>query len=830
MSPKSVPLHSPLSPAVRPSVLPVIRQMMLTVMLAGVLGISAAGTAGAQAPALEPIPSPNLTGATPEVRQSIQTAQKRVAGLKSQGDLEQSSAFGELGMLYLYFGFVDAAEPAFKNAVRLEERYLRAGGAPTQSPWTYYLAVSQQEQGNLKAAVHSLRAVLAQREGNLPAVLRLAGLLTELGEVEEARFLYQAALQSPLGKAAGHAGLGQLALDERNPEAAVQHFEAALEAQPEATALRYRLGMALRDAGQMERGRELLKQPGGQEVQFPDPPMIQLRLQMEGTGHQAVAGGIAARQGDLAKAIDSYRDALAAQPDDLQSRRSLATALAESGDFDGAEKEFRELLRRDPNNASAYLELGSVAISKTGNPEAGLPHLQKAVELAPEFREARVRLARILAAGGRLEESIPHLQKAAELDPRDSDGRLRLARALMEVRRTADATKEVAALLAQEPDNLDAILLGGRIHAINGNPEAAEREFSRITELSSATRDQQARAFLNMALLRQAQGRVGESIDFYGKTLKLAPDQRQALFNLAVILASNQRLKGAAELYRRLLELDPSQDDVRYRLAVTQMSRGELQDASEHFETLLRKRPRAIELITSSSLLLAELGRGSEAADRLLEAISKTRDKAPKARLKSTLGAVEIKNGHLERGLGHLRDAVDLAPEVPEVRKRYAEGLAGEKRYVQAVDEYVAYGLLAPDDTQATFAHATCLILLDRWQEAVDLLTEATRSSSDLALTHLLARLLASAPDAGVRNGERAAQVAQAVFEAARNPAHGETLAMAMAAAGRWQEALALQQRLLKEAEDANFDADFVNRVRRNLTRYEQQQIGLSDW
>ncbi len=796
-----------------------------------VLGISlpSAPAAAQTAAQLAAIPSPSLSGTTPEVRQSLRTAQERVESSKGQGGMELSNAFGELGMLYLHFGFVDAAAPAFTNAARLEAQ-AAADGSTAQGPWTYYLAVAQQEQGNLRAAASSLRAVLAQREGNLPAVLRLAGVLAELGETQEARFLYEAGLQSPLGKAAGHAGLGQLDLDERKPEEAIGHFEAALEAQPEATALRYRLGMALRDVGDMDRARELLKEPGGQEVQFPDPLMIQLRLQMEGTGHQAVAGGIAAQQGDLAKAIRSYRDAVTSQPDDLQSRRSLAKALTQSGDLDGAEKEFREIIKRDPSNASAYLELGSLAISKSGDPQAALPHLQKAVDLAPEFREARARLARVLATTGRLEDSIPHLRKVVELDPRDADGRLRLARALMETRRTDEATKEVAALLAQQPDNLDGILLSGRIHAVNGNPEAAEREFSRVKDLSSATRDQRARATLNMALLRQAQGRIQESIDFYGETLKISPDQPQALFNLAVILASNQRLKGAAELYQRLLRLDPSRTDVRYRLAVTEMGRGELKAASEHFEILVRDRPLAIELVTSSSLLLAELGRGDEAADRLLAAISKTRDKAPKARLKSTLGAVEIKNGHLERGLGHLRDAVDLAPKVPEVRKRYAEALAGEKRYAQAVDEYVAYGALAPGDDQATFAHATCLIILDRWQETVDLLSDATRSSSDLALTHLLARLLASAPEPAVRNGERAAQIAQAVFEAARNPAHGETLAMAMAASGRWQEALTLQKRLLKEAQDASFDADFIARVQRNLARYEQQQIGQSDW
>ena len=293
------------------------------------------------------VPAPNLSGMSPDIRRRIVDARSKVDTHKTNPGPVLADSYGELGKLYLHFGFVEAAEPAFENAARLD----RLSG---NSPWTYYLAVAQEEAGDLQAAAQTLRRVLAAREGNLPSVLRLARVLLELGQGAEAKFLFEAALQSPLGKAAGYAGLGQLALDARKPALAAEHFENALKEQPEATALRFSLGMAYRDLGRSDEARVLLADRDGQEVRFPDPLMIQMRLQMQGTGNPSVAGGLAAKRGEMEKAADEYRKSLEANPKDLQARRSLAATLFEMRDFNGAEKQYRIILQQDPENASAY--------------------------------------------------------------------------------------------------------------------------------------------------------------------------------------------------------------------------------------------------------------------------------------------------------------------------------------------------------------------------------------------------------------------------------------------------------------------------------------------
>jgi len=60
-----------------------------------------------------------------------------------------------------------------------------------------------------------------------------------------------------------------------------------------------------------------------------------------------------------------------------------------------------------------------------------------------------------------------------------------------------------------------------------------------------------------------------------------------------------------------------------------------------------------------------------------------------------------------------------------------------------------------------------------------------------------LARLLAAAPDSAIRDGATALRLAEQLFSREQSLAHGETLAMALAEVGRFQQAAELQQSLI---------------------------------
>ena len=756
-------------------------------------------------------PKVDLSAVGPEARSAIEAAQAEVATLSQTGTVAaRAESWGKLGMFFLKERLLDAAEPCFAAAQEIQQDQMR---------WSYYLAVVQQKKGDLQSAAASLKRALQVREGNLPIALRLAGVLADLGDTKAAEELYTSALQSPLGVAAGHAGLGRLALARGDAKAAVEHYDKAIAAQPEASALRHQLSLALAAAGDLTRSRQEEALAGPREVSWPDPLLAQLEFLARPASRPA--------GGD--PRIDALRRAVEASPKDLVARRELGQALVEARDLPGAQEQFEEIVRLGRAEARDYLELGSVKADRQRDVAAGIPDLRKALELDPTLIVAHQRLAHMLTTLGKVDEANGHLTAALEIEPDLAVARLQLARNHFGTGKLPEALVAVNELLRREPGHLEAILMRGRVLAGQNQPDAARQDFGRVIAASAAAPSQRAEAFFNLGLIHHASNDPESAIAEYRKALDQDASHIPSLAALGAILAGRGDIDGALPLFVRLASRQPDNLEVKYRLAALQMQAGDAKAAQVLFEELYRAEPGVAEFIVTSSLLLAEVGQGEAGIARINQALPVQKDPKIRQRFLAARARIEARAGKVDAAVATYRQAIALA-DSPDLHLELAQALALAKRYPAAAQEYDVYLKARPQDEGTHFARAMVLIWAGRFGDARDRLAEITALSSNVALTHLLARVLASAPDAKVRQGERAVQIATAVFEKERNPVHGETLAMALAAAGRFSDALTLQKRLLLEAEQAKFDAGFINRVRQNLARYEKGEVGVSDW
>jgi hypothetical protein len=109
---------------------------------------------------------------------------------------------------------------------------------------------------------------------------------------------------------------------------------------------------------------------------------------------------------------------------------------------------------------------------------------------------------------------------------------------------------------------------------------------------------------------------------------------------------------------------------------------------------------------------------------------------------------------------------------------------------------------------------------MGRSREALQLLDEGWRATPEsVELLHDLARLLATADDPEVRNGERALDLAKRTLRAGTTPSRLETLAMASAEEGLFEEAVRLQRQVIRMMTwDGNLDT--LPRLEANLARY----------
>jgi tetratricopeptide (TPR) repeat protein len=191
-------------------------------------------------------------------------------------------------------------------------------------------------------------------------------------------------------------------------------------------------------------------------------------------------------------------------------------------------------------------------------------------------------------------------------------------------------------------------------------------------------------------------------------------------------------------------------------------------------------------------------------------------------------GLESARAGRSEAAIGLFEEAARLDPDLAPAHFQLANSLAIAGRYGEATAAYDRAIALDPSDARARLGQATALALEKRWLEARERLREGVRAlPADLDLLYALARLLVTAPDPEVRDPQRALELARKAYAAAPTLERGETVGMAYAASGDFEEAARWQRDLLARAE-ATGEQAWSARLRADLERYQRGELHAS--
>jgi len=238
---------------------------------------------------LEAVPFPALDALEPAVAAQLADARAAFAAVAAESGASRSdlgAAYGALGRVFHAYEFFASAEPAYRNAARLQ----------TSEPgWPHLLGYLFQQTGRFDEAADRYAAAVRLRETDRAAALRLADVWLELNRLVEAREQYTSLL--PVFPAAAARGLGEVSLRQRRYREAVEHFSRALERAPRASALHYSLAMAYRGLGRLEDARAQLEQRGPGTTVAADPLVDALPTLIRGERLLVIQGARAMRLG-----------------------------------------------------------------------------------------------------------------------------------------------------------------------------------------------------------------------------------------------------------------------------------------------------------------------------------------------------------------------------------------------------------------------------------------------------------------------------------------------------------------------------------------------------
>jgi tetratricopeptide (TPR) repeat protein len=264
-----------------------------------------------------------------------------------------------------------------------------------------------------------------------------------------------------------------------------------------------------------------------------------------------------------------------------------------------------------------------------------------------------------------------------------------------------------------------------------------------------------------------------------------------------------QDWKGATAAFREGLAIAPagsaSSRSLHHKLGTALYMAGDPLGATQQFREVLRTAP----------------------ADRPDESAAKAN---------YSLGVLMMSGGRFNDAVAFLGDAVKYQPNYAEAHQTLGDALRRLGRFAPASQHYQEVVRIDPSSAEARFGYAIALVRLGRYREARDSLTESLTLLHDQPmLTLALARILASAPDASVRDGRRALVLAQQLAQTTKTTDVGETMAMAFAEVGDYSSAVDVQKDVMAVAAQAG-QRDTVAIMERNLRLYEQRQPCRTPW
>lgn len=248
------------------------------------------------------------------------------------------------------------------------------------------------------------------------------------------------------------------------------------------------------------------------------------------------------------KSLEYGLKAVELAPNLSHSHRALATIYYALGRYEEAEREAKEAVNINPNDAETYFILWK-AMGKDPDSE----YIKRALDLNPNLLMAHNDLGTAYLAIGKYDNAVYHFRRAVEINPDSALAHNNLGHAWAEIGQIEEAIKEYKKSIEIDPNN----------------------------DL----------AYSNLATALASKGEIGKAISEYKKSVEINPNNALYHYNLGTALLFDGRIKDGIKELKRTVELNPNFGEAYTNLGRALLEVGKIDEALEALEKAIYINP-----------------------------------------------------------------------------------------------------------------------------------------------------------------------------------------------------------------------------------------------
>lgn len=449
------------------------------------------------------------------------------------------------------------------------------------------LAESLYSAADLKASADALRHASTLAPGRLSPHLRLAAVLDQLGQKEEAKVEWQRALQIDGKSPDALHGVSQHLIAEGDYGGAI----ALLRGSKLDEKLTLDLAYAYGKAGMLKDAEELLLTAVGKT--HPSYPLANALVT------------VYVNQGQHQKALETAQRLVAAYPENAEAQKLLLRLLLLTNNTTESFALAQKLIASHPRDPYLLYVCGTLE-RQAGDFERARKHLQLAVTLQSDVYQSHYGLGVVLLKLNDMAGAKEQLESAIRLGAPDPEVHLELATVLRKL----------------------------------GDVQGSERELKLCRE-ATQSKTNMAIAGSKAALAEKdiESGNPDKAVLLYREALQATPEDALLNYKLSVALDQTGDTPGEREALERAVELDPDLAAAHNQLGYLLSRTGDMPAAEKHFREAVRAAPAFTEAWINLAATLGMEAKLSEAQQAVETALKIDPTNTQALRLRQELGA-----------------------------------------------------------------------------------------------------------------------------------------------------------------------------------------------
>ncbi len=390
------------------------------------------------------------------------------------------------------------------------------------------------------------------------------------------------------------------------------------------------------------------------------------------------ARGYLERQ-DYRAAIIQYKNALKAQPGNIDARLELSKAYFRTGNLKAAEKELHKARELGAPAGKWMIPLAELYLLQ-GRASDLLDAVEPAPDMSPlEQADVLALRAEAQIQLGKREAAEAQLEQALELDASNVRALLGLARLDLLQGRVEPAVQRVEKVLAQQPNNLFALSLRAELARQAGDNVQALDYFDRAL----AVQPEYLPALLGSISVLVAQGDVETALQRIGRIKKRQPDNSMANYFEALIQYRKKDYKAAEKALQVVFKTAPDHRQGQLLMGAVQYAQGRYEQALDYLSRFHQAVPSLVEGGNLLAATLLKLGQ----PDRAIELLQQLERREPdNVRTLSLLGSAYMVKRQPAKATEYLERAAQIDPQQAAYKTQLGLGYLGEGETAQAID------------------------------------------------------------------------------------------------------------------------------------------------